>query len=158
VQSNATAFTEAFGQGATQDDIFGITAGFNYQHQLDVDNAAIPSWEKAFGPAQFNGDNFTTLVRYNFTDGISTSYQGFDIIGFGQNANETSTPQPFKAQDMVMVGCLAYLIQCIYTDPTSSTTACARRRAPSRPNSSRTKATSAPSLSAAARRKVRCRA
>jgi hypothetical protein len=114
VQSNATAFTEAFGQGATQDDVFSITAGFNYQHQLDVDNAAIPSWEKAFGPAQFNGDNFTTLVRYNFTDGISTSYQGFDIIGFGQNANETSTPQPFKAQDMVMVSCLAVSPYTVY--------------------------------------------
>jgi hypothetical protein len=120
VQSNATAFTDAFGQGTTQEDIFGITAGFNYQHQLDVNNEAIPSWEKAFGPAQFNGDNFTTLVRYNFSDGISTSYQGFDIIGFGQNANETSTPQPFKAQDMVMVRCLVIPpppLQCTYTDP-----------------------------------------
>ena len=44
-------------------------------------------------------------MRYNFSDGVSTSYQGFDIIGFGNNANETKTPQPFKAQDMVMVSC-----------------------------------------------------
>jgi hypothetical protein len=102
-QSNQTAFAQAFGAGTTQDDIFGITAGINYQHQLDINNQPIASWQSSFGPKQFNGDNFTSVVRYNFTDGVSTSYTGFSIIGYGDNANETKTPQPFKAQDMVMV-------------------------------------------------------
>ena len=103
VQSNQTAFVQAFGQGTTPDDILGITASFNFQHQLDVDDKAFGSSDAAFGPQTANGDQFTTTIRYNFSDPISTSYNGFSVIGFGQNKNETSTPQPFLAQDMVMV-------------------------------------------------------
>lgn len=49
-QGNQTAFTEAFGTGTTQADIFAFTAGFNYQHTLDIQNKAIGSWEQLFGP------------------------------------------------------------------------------------------------------------
>jgi hypothetical protein len=103
VQSNKTAFVSAFGQGTTSNDVIDLTASFNYQHQLDVNNKAISSWDAAFGPQQANGDSFTTTIRYNFSDPISTSYTGFSVIGFDANKNETSTPQPFQAQDMVMV-------------------------------------------------------
>ncbi|KZM22602.1 uncharacterized protein EKO05_0009561 [Ascochyta rabiei] len=103
VQSNQTAFVQAFGQDTTSNDILGITANFNFQHQLDVDNKAIDSSDAAFGPQQVKGDSFTTTTRYNFSDPISTSYDGFSVIGFDKNKNETSTPQPFKAQDMVML-------------------------------------------------------
>jgi hypothetical protein len=102
-QSNQTAFQQAFGRGTTQDDIFGITSAFNYQHLLDVNNQAYGSWEKLFGPEQVNGDSFTTTLRYNFSDSISTTYTGFSVIGFNDNTNETRTPQPFQAQDMVML-------------------------------------------------------
>jgi len=102
-QSNQTAFTAAFGQGTTEDDIFGFTSPFNYQHTLDGNNAVFRTWESMFGPEQRNGDAFTPTLRYNYTDGISTTYTGFSVIGFGANANETSTPQPFNAQDMVML-------------------------------------------------------
>ena|SRR5690242_9892872 len=103
VQSNQTAFVQAFGQGTTSNDIIGLTASFNFQHQLDINNQAIGTSDAAFGPQTVKGDQFTTTVRYNFSDPISTSYQGFSVIGFDQNKNETSTPQPFQAQDMVMV-------------------------------------------------------
>ncbi|RYN68605.1 hypothetical protein AA0118_g1267 [Alternaria tenuissima] len=102
-QSNQTAFVEAFGRGATQDDVFGFTAGFNYQHILDVNNKAATGWNQLFGPQQANNDSFTTTLRYNFSDSISTTYNGFSVIGYNDNANETSTPQPFQAQDMVML-------------------------------------------------------
>ncbi|KAL6709502.1 hypothetical protein ACN47E_001437 [Coniothyrium glycines] len=102
-QANQTAFVEAFGRGTTQGDIFGFTAGFNFQHILDVDNQAFASWEQLFGPDQVNGDTFTTTLRYNYSDSISTTYTGFSVIGFGDNINETQTPQPFQAQDMVML-------------------------------------------------------
>ncbi len=108
VQGNQTAFVQAFGQGITPDDIIGITASFNFEHQLDVNNQAIGTSDAAFGPQTANSDQFTTTIRYNFTDPVSTSYQGFSVIGFDQNQNETNTPQPFQAQDMVMV-CL-----CVY--------------------------------------------
>lgn len=102
-QSNETAFAQVFGPGTTQADIFGFTSVFNYQHVLDIENKAYTSWEQFFGPAQANGDRFTNTLRYNFSDGISTTYQGFSVIGFGANANETQVPQPFEAQDMVML-------------------------------------------------------
>ena len=103
VQSNQTAFLESFGPGATTDDVFALTAGFNYQHILDVDNNAIANWQQLFGPQQSNNDSFTTTLRYNFSDSVSTTYRGFSVIGYNDNANETSTPQPFRAQDMVML-------------------------------------------------------
>lgn len=102
-QSNRTAFTEAFGQGVTEADIFGFTSIFNYQHTLDASNQEFSSWEKLFGPETFNNDSFTTTLRYNYSDGISTTYTGFSVIGFGANLNETRTPQPFQAEDMVML-------------------------------------------------------
>ncbi|CBX98256.1 hypothetical protein LEMA_P096650.1 [Plenodomus lingam JN3] len=102
-QRNKTAFAEAFGPGTTEVDVFQFTAGFNYQHQLNVENEAFESWDELFGPVQANGDRFTTTLRYNFSDGISTTYNGFSVIGFGENANESQTPQPFQAQDMVML-------------------------------------------------------
>ncbi|KAF1828840.1 hypothetical protein BDW02DRAFT_593007 [Decorospora gaudefroyi] len=103
VQSNATAFLERFGPGTTQDDIFSITASFNYQHILDINNEPIPSWTTLFGPTAANNDIFTTTLRYNFSDGISTSYRNFSPIGFLANANETATPPPFDPQNIVML-------------------------------------------------------
>jgi hypothetical protein len=102
-QSNRTAFAQAFGQGVTEEDIFGFTSAFNYQHSLDASNQDFASWEQLFGPERVNNDTFTTTLRYNYSDSISTTYTGFSVIGFGDNANETKTPQPFQAQDMVML-------------------------------------------------------
>ncbi|KAF2849332.1 hypothetical protein T440DRAFT_427004 [Plenodomus tracheiphilus IPT5] len=102
-QGNKTAFAEAFGPNTSEADVFQLTAGFNYQHQLDVKNKAFASWEKLFGPDRANSDTFTTTLRYNFSDSVSTSYTGFSVIGFGENTNETLTPQPFQSQDMVML-------------------------------------------------------
>lgn len=102
-QSNQTAFLQAFGRGTTQDDVFALTSGFNYQHILDANNQPFRSWEQLFGPQTANGDSFTPTLRYNYSDGVSTTYAGFSVIGFNANANETGTPQPFKAEDMVML-------------------------------------------------------
>lgn len=101
-QKNATAFTRSFGT-TTQDDVFLFTVGFNYQHQLDAKEEKFQSWEQMFGPEKVNGDEFTTTLRYNFTDEASYTYPGFSVIGFLNNTNETRTPQPFKPENMVMV-------------------------------------------------------
>ncbi|KAF2641563.1 peptidase S41 family protein [Massarina eburnea CBS 473.64] len=101
-QNNRTAFDESF-NGTSMNDISLYTAGFNYEHQLDIRDEKINSWEQMFGPERVNGDGFTTTLRYNYSDQLSTSYPGFSVIGFLNNTNETSTPQPFKATDMVML-------------------------------------------------------
>ncbi|KAF1920546.1 hypothetical protein BDU57DRAFT_18030 [Ampelomyces quisqualis] len=102
-QSNSTAFADAFGPGTTEDDIFAFTAVFNYQHTLDANNTQFASWQELVGPEQVHNDSFTKTLRYNYSDSVSTSYTGFSVIGFGENSNETATPQPFKAEDMVML-------------------------------------------------------
>lgn len=102
VQSNATAFAENF-QGNTQNDIILFTAGFNFEHQLTVQNTNYGSWEDLFGPEQLNGDSFTKTLRYNFSDEPSYTYPGFSVIGYLNNTNETQTPQPFRADDIVML-------------------------------------------------------
>ncbi|KAF1970425.1 hypothetical protein BU23DRAFT_511669 [Bimuria novae-zelandiae CBS 107.79] len=101
-QSNQTAFRGSF-RPLTKNDVVLFLSGFNFQHQLDVNNNALKSWEQMFGPETVNGDKFTTTLRYNFSDEASYTYQGFSVIGFLKNANETSTPQPFKAHDIVML-------------------------------------------------------
>ncbi|KAF2444240.1 peptidase S41 family protein [Karstenula rhodostoma CBS 690.94] len=102
VQSNPAAFQEAFGQ-LTMNDVFLFTSGFNFKHQLDANNEAFESWEQMFGPETVNADKFTKTLRYNFSDEVSYTYPDFSVIGFLENANETKTPQPFKAQDIVML-------------------------------------------------------
>ncbi|KAF2007965.1 hypothetical protein P154DRAFT_453317, partial [Amniculicola lignicola CBS 123094] len=101
-QKNTTAFAEAFA-GLSQNDIFLYTIGQNFQHQLDVNNQKIPTWQKMFGPDRLNNDTFTTTIRYNFSDEFSYTYPGFSVIGFLNNTNETSTPQPFKSENIVML-------------------------------------------------------
>ncbi|KAF2797233.1 hypothetical protein K505DRAFT_269916 [Melanomma pulvis-pyrius CBS 109.77] len=102
VQKNATAFAQNF-NGSTMNDVVLFTAGINYQHQLDINNQKLKSWDQMFGPQQINGDNFTTTIRYNFSDEPSYTYPGFSVIGFLNNTNETATPQPFKAGNIVML-------------------------------------------------------
>lgn len=102
-QSTPGAFSRALGQ-LSMNDILLYTSGFSFQHQLDVNNEAFGSWEQFFGPNSVNNDTFSATLRYNFSDEVSYTYPGFSVIGFLENANETSTPQPFQAQDIVMVG------------------------------------------------------
>lgn len=112
VQRNETAFVEAFGE-LTMRDIQLFTSSFNFKHQLDVDNVAVESWEQMFGPESANNDSYTPILRYNFSDEISYTYPGFSVIGYLENANETDTPQPFKAKDIVMVSALKSMVSSI---------------------------------------------
>ncbi|KAF2704121.1 hypothetical protein K504DRAFT_390754 [Pleomassaria siparia CBS 279.74] len=102
VQKNASAFDENF-MGNSMDDVVSFIAGINYQHQLDTNNQKIKSWDQMYGPQKLNGDQFTTTLRYNFSDEVSYTYPGFSVIGYLNNTNETMTPQPFKPGNMVML-------------------------------------------------------
>lgn len=43
---------------------------FNYQVPMTTDGKAFSSWPDLFGPHVFNGDNFTSLERYNVSSAI----------------------------------------------------------------------------------------
>ncbi|KAF2726946.1 hypothetical protein EJ04DRAFT_547474 [Polyplosphaeria fusca] len=102
VQQNQTAFAENF-PDTTLDNILLFTAGFNFKHQLDIDLEDIGSWPQMFNGNSVNRDNFTVPIRYNFSDEPSYTYPGFSVIGFLNNTNETSTPQPFESNNIIML-------------------------------------------------------
>lgn len=161
VQSNQTAFVEAF-EDSTEEGIILYTSSFNFEHQLDINNEPLESWEQMFGPERINADNFTKQTRYNFSDEPSYTYPGFSIIGYLNNTNETATPQPFKAENMVMVQFNpinpASQTVTILTDLYSCSTACAHQPAPSFLSFLKTKVVFAPSPSAAALNSALCKA
>jgi hypothetical protein len=101
-QGNETAFSENF-ESTNQQDINLFTAAFNFQHQLGLDESEFESWMQLFGPEEINGDLFSRLLRYNFSDEISYTYPGFSVTGFLNNSKDGTAKQPFKAEDIVMV-------------------------------------------------------
>jgi len=102
VQGNETAFEENF-SGNTVEDIVLFTSGFNYRHNLDVEGGELGSWDEMFGPTTINNDTFTTTIRYNLSDEPSYTYPGFSVMGFLNHSDASLTPQPFEAENMVMV-------------------------------------------------------
>lgn len=101
-QNNETAFLEGFAE-MTHNDVLLFTSAFNYDLQLDADEDEFLSWEQLLGPQNHNGDTFSNILRYNFSDANSYAQPGFSIIGYLNNSNEAETPQPFEAKNMVMV-------------------------------------------------------
>lgn len=90
-------------------DVLGINAGFNFEHNLNVDNQRFNSWDEMFGPQQRNNDSFSSLIRYDFRDPLSTTYAGFTLTGFSNTTNG-SLSQPFQSQNMVMVSVLVLAV------------------------------------------------
>jgi hypothetical protein len=86
-------------------DVLALNSVFNFEHTLDINNDAFSSWGQMFGPHARNNDQFTSILRYNFSDPISDTYPGFSLIGL---LNDTESPdfQPFKPENMVMVSSL----------------------------------------------------
>lgn len=80
------------------------TSPFNYNSYLDKNLEAYEDWTDMYGPAQFNDDSFTNLLRYNLSDPLSTSSDLYSIgitpTGYGIRSNFTK--DPFKAEDIVI--------------------------------------------------------
>lgn len=103
VQQNDTAFDENFA-GSTPEELDLYTSVFNYEHNLNIDLEGFESWEEMYGPVTFNNDRFTARMRYNLSDVCSYTYPGFSVTGFLNNTEAAAAPQPFRAENMVMVG------------------------------------------------------
>ncbi|KAF2817400.1 uncharacterized protein BDZ99DRAFT_405035 [Mytilinidion resinicola] len=77
---------------------------FDYESDLDVNYKPFTSWPEKYAPRVYNGDNFTGIARYNLSDVLITLMSGgIDITGYGALASASNNPQPFKAEDIVIV-------------------------------------------------------
>ncbi|RDW57380.1 hypothetical protein BP5796_12830 [Coleophoma crateriformis] len=91
---------------ATSDiDTLGLAEDhFNYRFDLNQDRQRFTSFEDKFGPVSVNGDMFTHLQQWNWSDPLITINQttgaGMDITGYGSRQNFT---QPFLASNIVML-------------------------------------------------------
>ncbi|KAK0653734.1 Peptidase S41 family protein ustP [Lasiodiplodia hormozganensis] len=95
IANNETAQEEIFDSFQ-----YGIIRHFWAQSVgLDVNNKEFPSWEAFFGPEAIHGDNFTNLVRNNFSDPLQVG--DFSVSGYGDNSDVPS--QPFKAENIVLL-------------------------------------------------------
>ncbi|KAF2397154.1 hypothetical protein EJ06DRAFT_566892 [Trichodelitschia bisporula] len=76
----------------------GSDSPFNYKQDLQVDGKHFKNWPEKFGPVQSHGDNFTQLIRWDWTDPNVLS--GITMTGYG---TRTEFKQPFAAEDIVIV-------------------------------------------------------
>lgn len=78
---------------------------FNFRFDLNQDRQKFQTFATKFGPYPLNGDMFTSLQQWNWSDPLltinETTGAGMDVTGYGSRTNFT---QPFPASSIVMVG------------------------------------------------------
>lgn len=117
-QTITTMAENVVGQAIT--DIF---QGVNLtQHRLDASDewAAIEridantdkdftSWEEFFGPHPYDGDEFTTVQRYDLSNtefvqaSVGFPNETFIVHGYGADSNIAQDTPPFAAEDIIIV-------------------------------------------------------
>lgn len=73
---------------------------FNYRADINSTFGAFTSWQDKYGPHQFNGDNFSSIINWNISDIYSTI---LPVAGTGQVANEGANQQYFTHDNMVIL-------------------------------------------------------
>ncbi|KAB8073593.1 hypothetical protein BDV29DRAFT_201751 [Aspergillus leporis] len=89
---------------ATADEIQMFESPPNYRYDLNLTNRRFASTEDKIGPHEYNGDEFTSLMRWDLDDPLTTINEtfgmGMDITGYGSRQNFT---QPFAAEDIILL-------------------------------------------------------
>lgn len=82
-----------------------FTSPFSNDAWLSANLTRFGSWNEMYPPTRFNNDNFTTLLKYNLSDPLTTSNDrlavGIVPTGYGNRNNFTT--DPFKAEDIVIL-------------------------------------------------------
>ncbi|RKF73980.1 Peptidase S41 family protein ustP [Golovinomyces cichoracearum] len=76
---------------------------FNFRFDLNETNEPFLTYEDKFNPRRFNGDEFTSNLRWDLEDPTMTSSTwgtGMNITGYGDRKNFS---QPFKSADIVLL-------------------------------------------------------
>ncbi|KNG85575.1 hypothetical protein ANOM_006645, partial [Aspergillus nomiae NRRL 13137] len=89
---------------ATADQIQMFESPPNYRYDLNLQNKHFTSVEEKFGPHEYNGDQYTSIIRWDLDDPLTTVNQtfgmGMEITGYGTRRNFT---QPFAAEDIIIL-------------------------------------------------------
>ncbi|KAB8231134.1 hypothetical protein ETB97_008484 [Aspergillus alliaceus] len=89
---------------ATDAEIQMFESPPNYRYDVNLQGRHFTSSEEKFGPHEYNGDPYTSIIRWDLDDPLTTINEtygmGMDITGYGSRRNFT---QPFAAEDIVML-------------------------------------------------------
>jgi hypothetical protein len=75
---------------------------FDYRADLDINGNDFTSWAEKYGPHEYNGDEFTSIIRWNLSDPTDIYTSGIIVDGY-QNRTDIPPSQPFAAEDIVIV-------------------------------------------------------
>lgn len=75
---------------------------FITQSGLDNEGRQFGSWAEKYGPHEFHGDNFTSLMRWNLSDPIERAGPLFMPNGYG-NLTQVFPERPFRAEDIIIL-------------------------------------------------------
>lgn len=82
------------------DDFLG--SPFDYRADVDIDGQPFQSWPEKYGPHEYNGDNFTSIIRWNLSDPTTIYTSGIIVDGY-QNRSAIPLAMPFAASDIVIL-------------------------------------------------------
>lgn len=86
------------------EDFFAYSSLLNYRFDLNTTDHGFPTYDAKFAPHEYNGDEFTNLMRWNLNDPTTTTNpiwgMGATITGYGDRQNFT---QPFASEDIILV-------------------------------------------------------
>ncbi|KAF2198814.1 peptidase S41 family protein [Delitschia confertaspora ATCC 74209] len=82
-----------------------FTSPFNYNSYVSKDGEKFKSWKEMYPPESFNNDHFTSLLKYNLSDPLTTTSEtyalGLTITGYLDRANPA--PGPFSKDDIIIL-------------------------------------------------------
>tara|TARA_R110002003_G_scaffold214_29_gene16222 strand:+ start:7925 stop:10207 length:2283 start_codon:yes stop_codon:yes gene_type:complete len=79
------------------------TSYFDYHTDMTVDGEPFSSWKDKFGPQEVNGDQYTSVSRWNLSDVYVPYFSGgINVTGYGPLANVTGPPK-FQPENIVIV-------------------------------------------------------
>jgi hypothetical protein len=94
-----------FSPDTASDDIISMYESTpNYRYDYNLNDTQFQSVGEKFGPHEYNGDQFTSIIRWNLNDPLTTTNatygMGMEITGYGSRQNFT---QPFQAEDIILL-------------------------------------------------------
>ena len=96
----ASEFPRVLGLNDTVEGI--ISSVFDYQTDANISYEPFTSWPAKYGPHEYNGDNFTSIIRWNLSDPVSI-VEGSGIVVTGYLNRTNFTTEPFARENVIIV-------------------------------------------------------
>ena len=84
------------------DDFVGVP--FDYRADVDEQGNNFNSWAEKYGPHEYNGDSFTSIIRWNLSDPTDvTPFSSGIVVNGYQNRTGIVPERPFAVEDIVIL-------------------------------------------------------